>query len=153
MPNPTQSLALFNLQKYKQNNLQVLSNVNIFKANDLPHRIYLTLTDLALLLIFIGIIIKKNYVIIYCLTDTKEESPENISYLNILIINVVLLFGILLLGIVCFARYGRLKQVSLYWRKDQRTLERQSNEITSQLEGNLALMSYSSLEAVTMMQY
>ena len=57
--NPTQYLALFNLQKYIQNNLQVLNNVNIFKANDLPHRTYVTLTDLALLLIFIGIIIIK----------------------------------------------------------------------------------------------
>jgi hypothetical protein len=57
LQNSTQYLALFNLQKYIQNNLQVLNNVNILKANDLPHRTYVTLTDLALLLIFIGIII------------------------------------------------------------------------------------------------
>ena len=124
MQNPTQYLALFNLQKYIQNNLQVLSNVNIFKANCLPHRTYVTLTDLALLLIFIGIIIIKNYVIIYCLTEKKEESPEDIGYLIMSIITVELLFVILVLGIVCFARYGQLKNVRLFPGEYQRTLER-----------------------------
>ena len=133
MQNPTQYLALFNLQKYKQNNLQILNNVNIFKANGFLHRTYVTLTDLALLLIFIGIIIIKNYVIIYCFTETKEESPDYIGNLNIPIITGVLLFGILSFGIVCLARYRQLQKGRLFRGKDQRSLKRHAKESPSQL--------------------
>ena len=134
MHNPTQYLALFNLQKYIQNNLQVLSNVNIFKANGLPHRTYVTLSDLALLLIFIGIIILKNYVIIYCLTETKEESPENIGYLNMYISIVGIVIGIVIpvLVIAYVATYRQLKKFRLFSGDDQRTSERHSREIISQ---------------------
>ena len=137
MQNPTQYLALFNLQKYIQNNLQVLNNVNNFKAKDLPHRIYMTLTDLALLLFFlnfIGRIIKTNYVIVFCFTETKEESPE---YSDMLIISIsagVLLFAII--GMGCLAKYGKLKKVlccSVSWRGEERTLVRHVAEIVNQL--------------------
>jgi hypothetical protein len=59
------SLALFNLQKYIQNNLQILNSVNIFKANGLLHRTYVTVTALALSLIFIGIIKICHYLLSY----------------------------------------------------------------------------------------
>jgi hypothetical protein len=85
---------------------------------------------LALLLIFIGIIILKNYVIIYCLTETKEESPENIGYLNMYISIVGIV--ILVLVIAYFATYRQLKKFSLFSGEDQRTSERHSREIISQ---------------------
>jgi hypothetical protein len=136
MQNPTQYLALFNLQKYLQNNLQVLNNVNIFKANGIPHRVYVTLTDLALLLFFIGIIITKNYVIIYCFTETKEESPEYINYISISIIFGGLFFAILVTVIGCLAKYGQLKNVlfcKLISEAEERTL-RKHVDIFSQLK-------------------
>ena len=133
MQNPTQYLTLLNLQKYLQNNLQVLNNVNIFKANGIPHRAYVTLTDLALLLFFIGIIIIKNYVIIYF---TKEESPEYINYISISIIFGGLFFAILVTVIGCLAKYGQLKNVlfcKLISEAEERTL-RKHVHIFSQLK-------------------
>jgi uncharacterized membrane protein YidH (DUF202 family) len=70
-----------------------------------------TLTDLALLLIFIGIIIKKIYVIIYCFTETKKESQEDISYLNMPIIILVLVFTIAMV-VACVAKYFQSKNAT-----------------------------------------
>ena len=118
LQNPTQCLALFNLHKYIQNNLQVLNNVNIFKANDLPHRTYVTLTDLALLLIFIGIIILKIYVIIYCFTETKKGSQEDISYSDMPIIIFLLVIIFLAMVVACLTRYFQSRNVTCcYWNR------------------------------------
>ena len=67
------------------------------------------ITDLTLLLIYIGKIIKQ-YVIINCLTETKEESPEH-SCNWIISINAALLLFVIVIGTVCFAKYGKLKTV------------------------------------------
>jgi hypothetical protein len=67
-----------------------------------------TVTVLALLLIFIGIIIKK-YVIIYCLTETKEELPVKFDTLYISISILVLLLSVLVIGMVCLYKYKQLK--------------------------------------------
>ena len=96
----------------------------------------MTLTDLIFLLIFIGIIIIINYVIIYCLTETKEELPEHIESLVISISAGVLLFVILVTAMGCLAKYGKLKNVlccSVSWRGKERTLVRHVAEIFSRL--------------------
>ena len=80
MQNQTQYLALFNLQKYIQNNLQILNNVNIFEANGLPHRAHVTVTALALLLILIGIIIKK---ICHYLLSYRNKGRITREYLQV----------------------------------------------------------------------
>ena len=94
----------------------------------------MTLTDLALLLFFIGIIIIKNYVIIYCFTETNEESPEDF-YLIISIICGVLLIAMLVIVIGCLAKHGQLTNVlccGLIWWDEERTLM-QPVDIVSQL--------------------
>ena len=96
----------------------------------------MTLTDLIFLLIFIGRIIIKKYVIIYCLTERKEESPEDRDSLIISISAGVLLFVILATGMGCLAKYGKLKNVlccSVSWRGEERTLVRHVAEIFSRL--------------------
>ena len=71
----------------------------------------MTLTDLALLLIFIGIIILKIYVIIYCLTETKKESQEDISHWYIPIIICILVIIILTIVVACYAHtYNQIKK-------------------------------------------
>ena len=98
---------------------------------------YVTLIDLAFLLIFIGRIIIKKYVIIYSLTEQKDESPENSESLVISIIAGVLLFAILVIGMSCLAKYGKLKHVrccSVSWRGEERTLVRHVAEIFSRLK-------------------
>ena len=78
----------------------------------------------------------KKYVIIYCLTETKEESPENSESLIISISAGVLLFAILVIGMSCLAKYGKLKNVlccSVSWRGQERTLVRHVAEIFSRL--------------------
>jgi hypothetical protein len=47
MQHPTQYLALFNLQKYIHNNVQVLNNVNISKANGILARHPIPITRIA----------------------------------------------------------------------------------------------------------
>jgi hypothetical protein len=79
MQNPTQYLALFNLQKYIQNNLQVLNNVNIFKANGLPHRIYVTLTDLARLFNFYWNNNKKKSMLLFTVLQKQRKNHQRIS--------------------------------------------------------------------------
>jgi hypothetical protein len=56
----------------------------------------------------IGIIIKKKYVIIYCFTETKEESPKNTFKWDIIGF-VVVFFLIFVIGIGCLVKYRKLK--------------------------------------------
>jgi hypothetical protein len=94
-----------------------------------------TLTDIAPLFIFIGIIIIINYVIIYCFTETKEESPED-NYLIISIIVGVLLIAILVIVKGCLAKYEQLKNLlccRLIWGGEERALMKPV-DIVSQLK-------------------
>jgi hypothetical protein len=79
MQNPTQYLALVNLQKYIQNNLQVLNNVNNLKANGLPHRIYVTLTDLARLFNFYRNNNKKKSMLLFTVLQKQRKNHQKIS--------------------------------------------------------------------------
>ena len=79
----------------------------------------------------------KKYVIIYCLTETKEESPEYSVTLIIAISEGVLLFVIIVIGMICCVKYGKLRKVpccSVSWGREKRTLERHDAEI-----GNLLI--------------
>ena len=68
-------------------------------------------------------------------TKTKEESPEDISYLNMSIIPAVLFFTILAMGVGCAAGYRQSKNVICCRRcraEDEFTFERRVKEIFTQ---------------------
>jgi hypothetical protein len=50
----------------------------------------------------------KNYVIIYCLTEKNEESPENSDSFIVSNSEGVVFLAIVFIGIVCLAKYLRL---------------------------------------------
>ena len=67
---------------------------------------------------------------IYCLAETREESPEHSVSFIISISEGVLLFAILVIGIICLAKYGKLKKV-LCCRGEGRTLVKHVADKTS----------------------
>ena len=72
----------------------------------------------------------------YCLTETKEESPEHNDSMIISVSVGVPFFAILVIGMCCLAKYGKLKKVlccSVSWRGEERILVRLVAEIVNQL--------------------
>ena len=77
-----------------------------------------------------------NYVIIYCLTETKEESPEHNESLIFSISVGVPFFAILVIGMCSLVKYGKLRKVlccSVSLRREERILVRheESHEMIS----------------------
>ena len=64
---------------------------------------------------------------IYCLAETREESPEHSVSFIISISEGVLLFAIVVIGMIYLGKYGKLNKI-LFWRRDAPTLEKHVNQ-------------------------
>jgi hypothetical protein len=60
---------------------------------------------------------------IYCLAETREESPEHSVSFIISISEGVLLFAILVIGMIYLGKHGKLNKI-IFWRRDAPTLEK-----------------------------
>ena len=64
---------------------------------------------------------------IYCLAETREESPEHSIIFIISISEGVLLFAIFAIGMIYLGKHGKLKKI-LFWKEDASTLQKPPNE-------------------------
>jgi hypothetical protein len=71
---------------------------------------------------------------IYCLAETREESPEHrISFIISISVGVPL-FAILVIGMIYLCKHGKLNKI-IFWRRDAPTLEKtfkQSNQASEE---------------------
>ena len=71
---------------------------------------------------------------IYCLAETREESPEHSISFIISISEGVLLFAIFVIGMIYLGKHGKLKKI-LFWRGDASTLEKDVNQLNQAGQG------------------
>jgi hypothetical protein len=71
---------------------------------------------------------------IYCLAETREESPEHSVSFIIYISEGVLLFAILVIGMIYLGKHGKLKKI-LFWRGDASTFEKPVNQFNQPGQG------------------